>query len=339
VFEGSVAAPTTLPVRRLCDRPIVDAGAAAGYGPLFNAGLVYHSGSYHLFIRAVRDGYRSGDVTGPSFVDYVSDIVVFTSVDGLRYDYGYVLARAGLGGEYSVEDPRVQWVDDRGTPQLVMTYTCLPAPGAGPWRIAAHRLRWAGGRFELDEPTGRLLGPAGVANKDAVVFNLADGRVAMIHRIHPDMQLALFDDLDHLWGAPDEYWDAHLADLGHHTLMTPSPGALGMGAGAPPVRTRDGLLLFFHERRGDGSYTMNVALLDEVTGRVLSRLPQPVLEPELEWERAGDVADVVFVEGAHLSGDEVYLTYGAADRCVGAAVASVPHLLDALAAVGGQDAA
>jgi predicted GH43/DUF377 family glycosyl hydrolase len=146
------------------------------------------------------------------------------------------------------------------------------------------------------------------------------------------MQLAVFEDLDHLWHAPDEYWDAHLADLASHTLLRPSPGALGIGAGAPPVRTDTGLLLFFHERRADGAYTMNVALLDSMTGRLRSRLPHAILEPELDWERRGDVDDVVFVQGAHVDGDEVYLTYGAADRCVGAAIASVPHLLDLLAA-------
>ncbi len=48
-------------------------------------------------------------------------------------------------------------------------------------------------------------------------------------------------------------------------------------------------------------------------------MAEPVLEPELDWERRGDVDDVVFVQGAHLDGDEIYLTYGAADRCVGAA--------------------
>jgi len=215
-----------------------------------------------------------------------------------------------------------------------MTYTHVPPPGAGPWRIGAHQLRWDGCRFELDEATGRLLGPSDVANKDAVLFTLADGRVGLIHRIHPDMQLAVFDDLDHLWNATADYWDAHLADLASHTLLSPSPGALGVGAGAPPVRVDAGFLLFFHERRADGSYSMNVALLDGMTGRVLNRLPEPVLEPELDWERAGDVREVVFVQGAHLDGDHVYLTYGAADRCVGAAMASVPHLLLALAAAG-----
>jgi predicted GH43/DUF377 family glycosyl hydrolase len=148
------------------------------------------------------------------------------------------------------------------------------------------------------------------------------------------MQLAVFDDLEHLWHPPDDYWAAHMANLASHTLLLPSPGALGIGAGAPPVRCEAGLLLFFHERRADGSYTMNLALLDERTGRALSRLPEPVFEPELDWERTGDVDEVVFVQGAHLDGDDIYLSYGAADRCVGAAVASVAHLFEALAVAG-----
>lgn len=336
--NGAVIAPTTVPVRRLLDRPIVDAGAAAGYGPLFNAGVVHHAGAFHLFVRAVRDGYRRGDGSGPRFVDYVSDIVVFVSADGHDYCYGYLLAPAGLEGSLCFEDPRVQWVEHQGVPRLVMTYTHLPPPDAGPWRIGAHHLRWEGDRFSLEDHTSRLLGPAGIPNKDAVIFTLADGRVALLHRIHPDVQLAIFDDLDHLWDAGDGYWVDHLADLERHTLLRPSPGALAIGAGAPPVPTEAGFLLFFHERLADGTYTMNVALLDERTGRVRSRLPEPVLEPELEWERTGDVDRVVFVQGAHLVGDEVYLTYGAADRCVGAAMASVPHLLDALAAAGRGDA-
>jgi predicted GH43/DUF377 family glycosyl hydrolase len=314
----------------LSDRPIVEAGTVPGYGPLFNAGVLHHAGLYHLFVRAVRDGYRSGDGTGARFVDYDSDIVVFTSTDGLRYEYRYVLASATIGSALSFEDPRVQWVEDRGTRRLVMTYTQVPPPGGGPWRIGAHRLSWNGKRFEFEEVAGQLLGPPGVENKDAVVFNLTGGRVALIHHMHSGMQLAVFDDLEHLWHPPEGYWDAYLANPASHTLLVASPGALGIGAGAPPVRSEAGLLLFFHERRADGSYTMNLALLDETTGRVLSRLSEPVFEPELDWERSGDVNGVVFVQGAQREGDDIYLTYGAADRCVGAAVASVPRLLDAL---------
>ena len=103
-----------------------------------------------------------------------------------------------------------------------------------------------------------MIGPEGIGNKDAVVFNLSDGRVALMHRIHPNIQLAVFESLDAMWHGDASYWDDHLAHLDRHTILSPSPGALGVGAGAPPVPTDDGLLLFFHERCADGSYTVNV---------------------------------------------------------------------------------
>ncbi len=320
------------PVRRVVDHPVAAAVAAPGYGAVFNAGLIFHDGLYHLFARGARAGYRPNPGPGARFLDYVSDVVVLTSPDGVGYKFAYVLAPAGMGGAACFEDPRVQRVPARGTEELVMTYTWLPPAGSGqPWRIGAHRLGWDGDRFYVQARSGRLLGPEGIANKDAVIFALDDGRVALIQRIYPDMQLAVFDSLDQLWDPGRAYWDAYVAELDKHILLSPSPGALGVGAGAPPVRTEAGLLLFFHERRADGSYTMNLALLDPATGKVLSRLPAAVLEPEHEWEQRGDVDNVVFVQGAHRDGDNLYLTYGAADRCVGAATASVSHLLDVLA--------
>ena len=51
MHDSSVIGIPKRSVRRLRDRPIVEAGAMLGSGPLFNAGV------YHLFVRAVRDGY------------------------------------------------------------------------------------------------------------------------------------------------------------------------------------------------------------------------------------------------------------------------------------------
>ena len=318
-------------IRRIDHRPIVEAGSVPGYGAVFNAGLLHHDGKYHLFARGVREGYRRNEGPGPRFLDYISDILVFTSSDGRDYEFAYVLGHAGSSGVHCFEDPRVQRVGDEANHRIVMTYTNLPPHESGaPWRIGAHELEYDGQRFHLVEESAQLLGPDGIENKDAIVFSLSNGRVALIHRIHPNMQLAVFDDLDHLWQAGSEYWEGYLADLDSHTLLRPSPGALGIGAGAPPVVTEEGLLLFFHERRSDGVYTMRVALLDEETGEVKSELPNSLMEPELQWEREGDVDNVVFVQGAHSVGDHVYLTYGAADSHVGAATASVSHLLDAL---------
>jgi len=317
--------------RRLHVQPTIEADAVPGYAAVFNAGLLYHDETFHLFARGVRSGYRRNDGPEPRFLDYVSDVLVFTSSDGRKYDFGYVLCASGTAGVHGFEDPRVQRVQSGDREYIVMTYTNLaPRRSGPPWRVGAHHLFWDGHRFFLDEQTGQLLGPSDVANKDAIVFNLSDERVALIHRIHPNMQLAVFDDLDHLWNAGAEYWDDYVADLDAHTLLRPAPGALGVGAGAPPVKSEAGLLLFYHEQRADGAYTMNLALLDHNTGRLLGRLPTPLLVPKLKWERQGDVDNVVFVQGAHCDGDTVYLTYGAADRCVGVATARVSHLLDAL---------
>jgi predicted GH43/DUF377 family glycosyl hydrolase len=321
-------------VRRLRDVPVVDFGAVAGYGPIFNAGAIEVDGVIHLFARGVRDGYVRNGGDGPRFLDYVSDVLVFTSPDGLDYRFQQVLATGVDEGAYSIEDPRVQRVTSGGAEHVMMTYTHLPHPTSGePWRVGVHRLAYEDGRFAPNPTSGRVIGPPGLADKDAVLFNLRDGRVALIHRIYPDMQLALFDSLEELYDAGPAYWAEHVRELDRHTVLRPAPGALGIGAGAPPVATSEGLLLFYHERNSASQYTLKVALLDDQTGRVMSLLPEPILRPELPWERSGDVEEVVFVQGAvPLPDGTIYLTYGAADRCVGAASVEIAEVLDALRA-------
>jgi hypothetical protein len=62
----------------------------------------------------------------------------------------------------------------------------------------------------------------------APVFNLSDGRVPLIHRVHPAMHLAVFDDLDHFWDAGPDCLDAHMDDLEVHIIIRPTDGALGV---------------------------------------------------------------------------------------------------------------
>jgi predicted GH43/DUF377 family glycosyl hydrolase len=321
-------------IRRVADAPVVPFGAVSGYGPIFNAGAVHHDGRFHLFARAVRDGYRRNTRSGPRFLDYVSDILVFTSVDGIHYEFQQVLAHSSSNGIFAWEDPRVQRVRSGGREHFVMTYTNLPAPESGEyWRIGVHLLVYADGRFGLDERSGSVVGPPAEPDKDGVIFNLADGRVALIHRIFPNMQLAVFDSLEELLDPPNGYWAAHMADLDDHTIIRPPATSLGVGAGAPPVETDDGLLLLFHERDGHERYQTRVALLDRDSGRLRGLLEKPIMRPELDWERIGDVDNVVFVQGAVPCADgTIYMTYGAADRSVGAAYVSIAELLAALRA-------
>jgi predicted GH43/DUF377 family glycosyl hydrolase len=332
-MDGGVDDKTgPIAIDRIDSAPIVEFGSVPGYGPIFNAGAVFHDGRYHLFARGVHDRYRRNRSAGARFLDYISDILVFTSEDGRRYNYQQVLAESSAHGIYSYEDPRVQLVRSGDADHFVMSYTNLPAPETNLfWRIGVHRLEYADGRFSLEEGSEAVIGPEGEPNKDCVIFNLADGRVALIHRIYPNMQIAIFDSLDDVWSPPDGYWEEHMADLEAHTIIRPLERALGVGAGAPPVVTDDGLLLLFHERDGNERYSTKAALLDHETGALLSILEKPIMSPELDWERQGDVNNVVFVQGA--IPDEhgrVYMTYGAADRCVGAAAVSIDEVLGAL---------
>jgi predicted GH43/DUF377 family glycosyl hydrolase len=328
------AGATPITVHHISEEPIVAADSVPGYGPIFNAGVIYHDDRFHLFARGVRAGYRRNDSPGDRFLNYISDVLVFTSSDGLSYEFQQVLAASTPDGVHSYEDPRVQRISSDGSEQVVMSYTNLPPPESGlPWRVGVHRLAYNDGRFRLNRSSGRVVGPDGIKDKDAVVFNLRDGRVGLIHRIHPNIQLALFDSLDELCKPAPEYWDEHLRDLEQHTLIRPAEGALGVGAGAPPLATEHGLLLFFHERESSDHYTTKVALLDDETGRVLSLLPDPIMRPELPWECTGDIDNIIFVQGAVSRPDgTIYLTYGAADRCVGAASVSATELQKALSA-------
>jgi predicted GH43/DUF377 family glycosyl hydrolase len=323
---------TRIAVERISEAPIVEADSVPGYGPIFNAGVIHHDGRFHLFARGVRAGYRRNNGPGDRFLDYISDVLVFASSDGRRYEFQQVLASGSPDGVHSYEDPRVQRVSGDGVERVVMSYTNLPAPQSGlPWRIGVHRLAYEDGRFRLNRISGRVVGPDGIKDKDGVIFTLRDGRVALIHRMHPNMHLALFDSLDELWNPEPGYWDKHMRELERHTLIRPANSALSVGAGAPPIATENGLLLFFHEREGNNRYTTKVALLDEETGRVRSLLPDPIMRPELPWERVGDIDNIIFVQGAAPRPDgTIYLTYGAADRCVGAASVATSELQQAL---------
>src|SRR5579862_3633138 len=128
-------------VRRLSDEPVIEYGAVEGYGPIFNAGALFHDGRFHVFARGVRDCYRRNEGPGPLFVDYVSDVLIFASDDGRTYEYQHLLAEASAGDVWCFEDPRVQTVSSNGEDEFLMTYTNLPPHEGGlPWRIGVHRL-------------------------------------------------------------------------------------------------------------------------------------------------------------------------------------------------------
>jgi len=53
------------------------------------------------------------------------------------------------------------------------------------------------------------------------------------------------------------------------------------------------------------------------------RSVEPIFSPDLDWEKVGQVPNVVFVEGAVMQGDHYFFYYGGADKYVGVAQTTV----------------
>jgi predicted GH43/DUF377 family glycosyl hydrolase len=92
--------------------------------------------------------------------------------------------------------------------------------------------------------------------------------------------------------------------------------------GPPPVMTPEGILLVYNGADDRLVYRTGWALFDrEDPTRVLARSDRPIFEPERGWELAGQVPNVVFVEGLVGDGDHWLFYYGAADKHIGVASA------------------
>ena len=133
-------------------------------------------------------------------------------------------------------------------------------------------------------------------------------------------------------------WFAFLDGLpgrmyGHKMIIGPEQPweAWKIGAGPPPIRTDAGWLLIYHGVDPDLVYRAGAALLNlEQPWKVIARTPQPILEPEEEYEREGDVPNVVFPEGAVIIGDELVIFYGAADKVCCVASVRLDELINHL---------
>ncbi|MBN2365921.1 MAG: glycosidase, partial [Calditrichaeota bacterium] len=103
-------------------------------------------------------------------------------------------------------------------------------------------------------------------DKDAMIFSEKIGnKVYFIHRIVPNIQIAVFDDLQEFIHPHKNYWPDHLSNIGKHTLMgrEQSWEVMKIGAGPPPIRTDAGWLLIYHGVDERKVYRSGAALLKE----------------------------------------------------------------------------
>jgi predicted GH43/DUF377 family glycosyl hydrolase len=166
-------------------------------------------------------------------------------------------------------------------------------------------------------------------DKDGVLFpRRFNGEYAMLHR--PDA------------GGYQHIWSAYSKDLIRwgepHCVLREGRGpawdAVKVGAGPPPVLTDRGWLLIYHGVKGYGGgllYRVGVALFHtDVPHKMIARSPGFIFQAAAPYELSGIVPNVIFPTGALMRGDELWMYYGAADRCIGLAIAKIDNLLAAL---------
>lgn len=264
---------------------------------VFNPAALYENGLFHLLYRAV----------GEDNISRIGYAVSSNGYEFFRLDKP-VFTPMGILESKGCEDPRLVSLEGK----FYMTYTAYSMKGV---RVSLASTR----NFIQWERYGVVL--PDMENKDAVLFpEKIGGRYVMLHR-----------PMD----PPRSIWIAYSNDLvkwgDFKKVMAPIEGrwdGIGIGSASPPVRTEKGWLLIYHGIDKDGVYRLGAALLDlEDPSRVIGRYPEPILEPEEDYELRGEVREVVFGCGICEVEDKYFIYYGAADKVICGATAEKRELL------------
>ncbi|MBN1126713.1 MAG: glycoside hydrolase family 130 protein [Sedimentisphaerales bacterium] len=94
-----------------------------------------------------------------------------------------------------------------------------------------------------------------------------------------------------------------------------------VGPGAVPIEINQGWLLIYYGVKDTSAgpiYRIGAVILDKKEPtKVVSRTGIPILSPREEYERIGDVQNLVFATGAFLDTDgQLHIVYGAANSCI-----------------------
>jgi predicted GH43/DUF377 family glycosyl hydrolase len=264
--------------------------------------------------------YRAQDAKGTSRIGYA------TSNDGVHFKRRSepVLAPEApyeKGG--GVEDPRVVKIGG----EYLMTYTGYNnVDGAGPdhkdaqlcLATSADLIHWKRRGVILPAYHGKW--NVGWTKSGAIVTSRIRGKYWMYYLgdardLGSQMGLATSEDL------------LHWTDATREPVLRSRPGTFDsrvVEPGPPPVILPQGILLIYNAADDHLVYRTGWVLFDkDDPARVLARAEQPIFEPDLDWEKTGQVPNVVFVEGLIIEPGRWLFYYGGADKFIGVAAAPV----------------
>jgi len=326
--------PTTL--QRLSETPILSPkGTTWESAATFNPAVIVASDASPNHRRIVML-YRAQDSAGTSRIGYAE------STDGLHFTRHPrpVLSPETNYEKNGVEDPRLQKIGDT----FYLTYTGYNKKDAQ-LCLATSRdlLHWQ--RQGVIVPANRGNWNVKWTKSGAIVSEKIAGKFWMYW-------------LGTAADGTDQMGLSSSPDLLHWTEETQTPvlprrpgqfDSRVVEPGPPPIITPDGILLIYNGADDHLVYRTGIALFDRHNPcKLLSRTDRPVFTPEKEWEKVGQVPNVVFVEGMIPAADfpaasaltdtttpavaaahpgvpqGLLLYYGAADKYIGIARATLP---------------
>lgn len=284
----------------------------------FNPGAVYLDEKVHIIYRAMSQ-------------DNTSVLGYAVSSDGIKIDYRspepvYVPRepfekKLHPGGNSGCEDPRLTKIGNR----IYMLYTAFD--GRNPPRVALTWINEADFLHEKwDWALPVLISPPDIDDKDACIFpEKFNGEYLILHRVGNDIDFAFSSDLDFM----NNTW------LEESRWITPRKGMWDsekVGISAPPIKTKEGWVLFYHGvSEEDKFYRVGALLLDlKDPTKITARTDEPLFEPETQYEKVGQISNVVFPCGAVLIKDKFFVYYGGGDSVVGVATVNADKLLEVL---------
>ncbi len=306
-------------LKRVFDYPILTGNPENQWesASCYNAAAIDVDHIIHLFYRATDKSSNGRDCD-----DYMNYIGHGTSSDGIHFvrDEDYVLGPVENSQEQrGCEDPRIVKIED----MYYMTYTGYGNRYPGDYKIclaSSQDLKhWERQGVMLDE-----------SNKDGGLFpdKIGDDYL-LLHRRSPNIWLSYSKDL--------KVWDRHqvLAEIVEDSPWQDNK----IGIAGPPLRTEKGYVLIYHgvsqgetnfgKRGAYKQYALGIMLLDlKDPSQILYRQKEPILIPELSWEREdGYVPNVVFSCGQVMMNNQLYVYYAGADKSLGLASCSMDEVM------------
>jgi len=281
---------------------------------VFNPGAIYLNNKVHLIYRAISEdnvstfGYAQS--SDGYHIDWRSDQPIYFPRENFE-------KRDNPNVSCGCEDPRLTKIGNK----IYMGYTAFD--GRLP-RIALTSISVKDFLNQQWQNWARpvLISPADLNDKDMVIFpEKFQGQYLIVHRVGYDIDYSFSKDLNFGEGK----W------LEENRWIYCRPGwwdSKKIGVAAPPLKTKNGWILFYHGISENNIYRIGAVLLDLKNPiKILGRTSNPLLEPKMPYEKEGLVNNVVFPCGAVEINGKIFVYYGGADRVVCGATIDLAKLL------------